>query len=775
MKKTWTNCWLEYPVIRELPEQTVTVASEMGGTVVNSAWQELKSGLEHLYHCKVRMAVSRDADICLLQDETLPEEGFRIRAVCLGGEKSEVCRRTSGADGEPHADGEPRAAGGKQPETACGQITEPVRKTCTIWAGGENGILYGVFALLRQLQMEQCTPGELNWETKAIPDNPIRMMVHWDNLPGDIERGYSGNSLFFDRNEILVNERTIDYARLAASVGFNSVVINNTNVKDAAVELLTERYYAPLRRLMEVFGRYGIRMFLSVDYTMPMLMKELDTADPASPAFQEWWKKKADEVWENLPGLGGFSVKADSEGRPGPFAYGKNHADGANVLADALAPHGGILIWRCFVYNCQQDWWDTSIDRAKAGYDYYAPLDGCFRDNVVLVIKNGPMDFQVREPVSPLIGALEKTQMLLEVQIAQEYTGQQRHVCYLLPWFRQILDQDMCCWDGPSTVTDLIRGTRYRCWKEGYSGMKTESECPDARPVKALSNRPQEPQPGETQEALSGRTQEPLPGRMKEPQPGETQEALTGRIRKPLGGISAIANTGDDPNWTGHDLAAANFYGIGRLAFDTSLSPEEIAQEWVCQTFGSNQKLSDTLTDILLRSWPAYEKYNAPLGIGWMCNPGIHYGPCPTGYEYSRWGTYHKANHEAIGVDRTAAGTGFTRQYAPALCSRYENIETCPEELLLFFHRMPYSHRLKSGKTILQHIYDTHFEGALEAEEFLEKIEEIKEELPPDVYERMILRFRHQKEHAGEWRDVINTFFFRLTGIPDDKGRNIWP
>ena len=659
--KRWTNGWLEYPRIREMSGLEVTVASEMEGMVIYRAWQELAGGLEQLYDCRVSMAVTDKAMIRWKKDDTLPAEGYRILA----------------------------GAG-----------------TCTIWAGGENGLLYGVFALLRQLQLLQCAPDELEWESKACPDTALRLMIHWDHMTGQIERGYSGDSLFFEKEQILVNERTIDYARLASSVCINGVVINNTNVEGAAIELLTERYYTQLRRLQDIFSSYGIRLFLAVDYTMPMLMGQLDTADPGDPRFQAWWKDKAREVWENLPGLGGFTVKADSEGRPGPFAYGKNHADGANVLADAVAPYQGLILWRCFVYNCQQDWRDTTIDRAKAAYQYYAPLDGCFRDNVILEIKNGPMDFQVREPVSPLIGALARTQMLLEVQIAQEYTGQQRHVCYLLPWFRQILDTDMDCWDGASRVADLIRGKR---------------------------------------------------------------------CGKPLGGIAAIANTGNDENWTGHDLAAANFYGIGRLAFDLSLSPETIAREWIRLTYGTGQKTEDILTDILMRSWAAYEKYNAPLGIGWMCSPGNHYGPCPTGYEYDRWGTYHKANHEAVGLDRTAEGTGYTRQYAPALCTLYEDPAACPEELLLFFHRMPYGHRLHNGKTILQHIYDTHFEGAEEAAGFLKQLEAIADELPADAYRRMHERFEHQKIHAALWRDVINTFFFRLTGIPDEHGRKIYP
>ena len=694
MKKSWTDCWLLYPTIREMPEQAITILSDWNGSVTDSAVRELETGLTGLYHCKIRVSTpsdgrsdssctttsdvssdsacmtasdtpagrfSGDASVHLVKDTALPPEGFQIHAQ---------------------------------------------NGRCVIRSGGESGILYGVFSLLRYLQMEQCAISELSLETTSVPDNSLRVMVHWDNLPGDIERGYSGNSLFFENNTILVNERTVDYARLASSVGINAVVINNSNVKDAALDLISERYYGPLQSLMNVFLNYGIRMFIAVDFTMPLLSGDLSTADPGDPAVRAWWAKKAAEVWKNLPGLGGFVVKADSEGRPGPYAYGKNHADGANMLAEAVEPYGGLIIWRCFVYDCQQDWRDTTTDRAKAGYDHYMPLDGCFKDNVVLEIKNGPMDFQVREPVSPLLGGLRKTQMLLEVQIAQEYTGQQRHVCYLLPWFRQILDQDMCCDETPSKVSDLIKGIR---------------------------------------------------------------------CGKPLGGIAAIANTGNDPNWTGHDLAAANFYGIGRLSFDTSLSPEAIAREWIRLTFGANKKAEDVLTEILLASWPAYEKYNAPLGIGWMCNPGYHYGPNPDGYEYDRWGTYHKADRTAIGIDRTRTGTGYTLQYSPRLCSLYEDRQTCPDELILFFHRLPYDYKLKSGKTVLQHIYDTHFEGAEEAAGFLAKIESIAGELPEDAYERMHQRFMHQKEHAALWRDVINTYFFRLTGIPDAHGRKIYP
>lgn len=650
----YTKCWLEYPRIASMEGRTLTVCSRVEGPVGQRAAEELVKGLDGLYGAAV--SLGKPGDITLDVEQSLPAGGYRVRA----------------ADGR-----------------------------CEITGGDGAGVLYGVFALLRALQMAGTDWDAFALEEQKAPANALRMLDHWDNLPGDIERGYSGNSFFFKDNEVLVNQRTVDYARLAASVGINGVVLNNVNVKDAATWLISERYYAPLRQIQEILSSYGIKMYLCVNFAASIVLGGLDTADPCDGRVKDWWKAKADEVWANLPGLGGFVVKADSEGQPGPYTYGRDQSDGANLLADAVAPHGGRIIWRCFVYNCQQDWRDTKTDRARAGYDNFMPLDGKFRENVSLQIKNGPMDFQVREPVSPLFGGLKHTKMVLEVQAAQEYTGQQRHVCYLIPWYKEILDTDLRSRPEGAAVAELISG------------------------------------------------------------PGQ--------------GMAAVANTGDDENWTGHDLAAANLYGFGRLSYDTTLDGETIAREWLRQTFGKQEQVERVLLDILMRSWPAYEKYNAPLGIGWMVNPSHHYGPNVDGYEYDRWGTYHRADCRGIGVDRTRAGTGFVDQYAPELAAKYGDLETCPDELVLFFHHLPYDYQLKSGKTVLQHIYDTHFEGAEEAAQFLEQVEGLKELLRPDVYERMISRFRHQKQHAAEWRDVINTYFYRKTGIPDSQGRHIYP
>lgn len=572
----------------------------------------------------------------------------------------------------------------------------------TVEASDENGILYGCFELIRQLsfgtQMQELS-------IEKSPAIPLRMLNHWDNMDGSIERGYSGNSFFFEKNEILVDDRIRTYARLLASVGINGTVINNVNVKDAATDLITDKYFEKLRILSEILAEYGIKLFLSLNYAAPMEISGLPGADPLDDQVIRWWKERMQQVYAAVPGLGGFLIKADSEGRPGPFTYGRTHAQGANMLAEAIEPYGGLIIWRCFVYNCKQDWRDRKTDRARSGYDNFIGLDGQFRDNVILQIKNGPMDFQVREPVHPLFGGLEKTNQMLEVQIAQEYTGQQRHVCYLIPMFKEVLEFRTYCREKDDSVLDLISGKTFG-----------QTKC----------------------------------------------------------GIAAVANTGNDENWTGHDLAAANLYGFGRLAFEPQLSAEQIAREWIGLTFGSDPQVMDNLLFILMNSWPAYESYTAPLGIGWMVNPNYHYGPNVDGYEYDRWGTYHRADHLGIGVDRSHNGTGYAGLYREPNASLYDDPEKCPEELLLFFHHMPYEYRLQSGKTILQHIYDTHFDGVALVDEMVRRFEELKGKLPEKQYERMAQRFAHQKEHSREWRDQINTYFYRKTGIPDEKGRKIY-
>lgn len=572
-----------------------------------------------------------------------------------------------------------------------------------ITAKTDKGLLYGVFRFLLYLD-QQKEIGKLH--LLENPKNPIRMINQWDNLDGSIERGYAGRSIFYQNNILTTDMARVKYyARMLASVGINAIAINNVNAHKEETRLIDDKIHM-VKEINDIFRDYGIRVFLSINYASPIDIGGLSSADPLDDEVAKWWVDRVAYIYKNIPDFGGFLVKADSENRPGPFTYNRNHAEGANMLAAALKPYGGLLIWRCFVYNCQQDWRDLTIDRAKAAYENYHYLDGSFADNVILQIKNGPMDFQVREPVSPLIGTMERTNQMLELQITQEYTGQQRHLCYLVPQWKEILDFDT------------------RAKGQGY-------------PVKKLVNGSTFP--------------------MKHC------------------GITAVSNIGTDYNWTGHYLAQANLYGYGRLTWDPDLATETITEEWIISTFGPKQELIDTISKMLISSWPIYENYTSPLGIGWMVNPDHHYGPSVDGYEYSKWGTYHRADFKAIGVDRTVAkGTGFTRQYRKDNYLMFENIETCPEELILFFHRLPYTYRLKSGKTIIQHIYDTHFEGVDQAIRLKEQWEKLNGMIDEKRFSHVLDRLKQQIDHAKEWRDVINSYFYRKTGICDIHSRKIY-
>ena len=567
------------------------------------------------------------------------------------------------------------------------------------------GILYAAFDVLRNVSCERDIKTTYAGGRTVRPSNPLRMLNHWDNMDGSIERGYSGESFFYVNDEIVIDERTVDYARLIASVGINGVVINNVNVKNAASYMITDRYFDKLAKLGEIFAGYGIRLYLSLNYASTIEIGGLDSADPLDEKVISWWKNKMAEVFDRIPTLGGFLVKADSEGRPGPFTYGRTQADGANMLADIAKEYGAIIIWRCFVYNCKQDWRDRKTDRARAGYDNFMPMDGDYHDNVILQIKNGPMDFQIREPISPLLGGLKKTNQMLEVQIAQEYTGHQIDVCYLIPEFKEILGFRTYVKEEKDTVADIISGETFG---DRYSG------------------------------------------------------------------IAAVTNTGNDFNWTGNYLAGANLFGFGRLAFDTSLSSEQIAEEFVKMSISADEDVVSKIVSILLPSREIYEKYTSPLGIGWMVQPGIHYGCSVDGYEYDRWGTYHRADHLGIGVDRSDKGTGYALQYNEPNASVYNDPDKCPDELVLFFHHLPYTHKLHSGKTVIQHIYDTHFEGYEEAQQLASKWDSLKGKVDDEIFENVSERFTRQLANAREWCDQVNSYFYRKSGIPDEKGRQIY-
>ncbi|MFC4098933.1 alpha-glucuronidase family glycosyl hydrolase [Paenibacillus xanthanilyticus] len=566
------------------------------------------------------------------------------------------------------------------------------------------GALYGAFHLLRLLATGADPSG---LEVIERPANKLRMMNQWDNIDGSIERGYAGPSIFYKNDAIDFDPARIrDYARLLASTGINAISINNVNAHRLESRFVTEDYLPRIAELADIFRVYGIRLLLSINFAAPIEVGGLPTADPLDADVKRWWRDRAADIYAAIPDFGGFLVKADSENRPGPFTYGRGHAEGANMLAEALEEHGGLVVWRCFVYNCKQDWRDRKTDRARAAYDHFLPLDGAFHDNVVLQIKNGPMDFQVREPVSPLLGAMERTNQVVEFQITQEYTGQQRHLCYLVPQWKAVLD--------------------FETYAKG-----------NASPVKRVVD-------------------------------GSVHD-------RALGGFAAVSNIGADANWTGHPLAQANLYGYGRLAWNPELSAEAIAEEWALQTFGASRQVTDAVVGMLMDSLDIYESYTAPLGVGWMVNPNHHYGPNVDGYEYDKWGTYHFADRDGVGVDRTVlTGTGYAGQYMGPNAGMYESLAECPDELLLFFHHVPYGHRLKSGRTVIQHIYDTHFDGARRTEELTRRWASLEGLVAADVYDAALARFHEQAEHAKEWRDRINTYFYRKSGVPDEQKRAIY-
>lgn len=647
---------------------------------------------------------------------------------CLDTVRSEL---SSGASGPPAAEARlvvvpveavasPSSVGlDALPEVPAGghAIVRTADRTVLLGADGP-ATLRGLYALAREVAVarmlgREAAPGT----TTSAPEQPLRMLDHWDNMTvhpvmGQIERGYAGGSIFYADGEVRADlGRVRDYARLLAATGVEAVGINNVNVHAHEARLLTDAL-PDVARIADVFRAYGIRIFLSVSFGSPQRLGGLATSDPLDPEVASWWASTADRVYAAVPDFGGFLIKADSEGQPGPFAYGRSHADGANMLAAALRPHGGTVLWRAFVYNHHQDWRDRSTDRARASYDHFAPLDGTFADNVVLQVKHGPMDFQVREPLSPVLAAMPRTRLAIELQVTQEYTGQQRHVCYLAPAWREYLRFPP---DGSRAVASIVAG----------SGASS-----------------------------------------------------------PAGGVAAVSNVGDDAFWTGHPLAQANLYAFGRLAWDSTLTAEDVLDEWIALTFasagaGDLARIRSVLHEVMDGSWARYEGYTAPLGVGFMVDPGTHGGPSVDGYEYSRWGTYHFADRDGIGVDRTVAtGTGFAGQFPSPWRETYESVETCPDELLLFFHHVPYSHVLGSGKTVIQHIYDSRseaVEGLDAVEASWDSLADLVGGAVPAAFDaRVRERLEVQRASAVEWRDQVRSYFWRKSGVKDASGRVVY-
>jgi alpha-glucuronidase len=571
---------------------------------------------------------------------------------------------------------------------------------CLIIASpGDRGVLYGAFSFLSKLARAQ----DIARISEAQqPSAPIRWVDQWDNLNGTIERGYSGLSIFFENDHVRSDlSRVSEYGRLLASIGISGCNVNNVN---ANPRIIQDEFLPQLAGIADAFRPWGVRLGVSVDLSSPQKIGGLSTFDPADQKVVDWWQERVNAIYRYIPDFGGFTVKADSEGRPGPSSYGRTPADAANMLARALKPHGGILLYRAFVYDHNLDWRNPKNDRGRAAYDIFHPLDGKFDENVVIQIKHGPIDFQAREPVAPIFGGLQKTSAAIELPVMQEYTGQQRHLCFLMPYWKGILDFDLQTNGSGKPVKDILSGKRFG---------------------------------------------------------------------RPAGGYVAVVNVGRDANWLGHPMGMANLYGFGRLAWNPDLSAASIADEWTRLTFGTEPKTVQTITNMLMTSWRVYESYTGPLGAQTLTDIlGSHFGPNVEASEKNGWGQWHRADGKGIGMDRTVAtGTGYVGQYSAPVAAIYESLKTTPDNLILFFHHVPYTYRLHSGKTVIQHLYDSHYEGAAKAEEYVNQWKSLEGLVDEQRYLQVLDRLEFQAGHARVWRDAICDYFHKLSGIPDALNR----
>ena len=477
---------------------------------------------------------------------------------------------------------------------------------------------------------------------------------------------------------------------------------NNVN---AHCSLLNDENMKGLGRIADIMRPFGLRIGVALYFDSPRELGGLPTSDPLDPAVRAWWNNITTKLYKHVPDLLGYTIKANSEGQPGPLTYHRTLADGANMFARALKPHGdGLVMYRAFVYNHHLDESDMKNDRANAAVEFFKHLDAEFDDNVIVQIKFGPIDFQVREPVSPLLANLRKTKAVIEFQVCQEYMGQQSHVVYMAPLWKTILDFDLRIDGKPSLVRDVVSGERLNWNKSGYT---------------------------------------------------------------------AVVNVGNDTAWLGNHLAMSNLYAYGRLCWNPQADPLAMVQDWTRLTFGLNKTVVDTITKISMESWPAYEGYSGNLGIQTLCDIiYTHYGPSPGSQDGNGWGQWTRADSEGIGMDRTVAtGTGNAGQYPPEVAAIYEYIETTPDDLLLWFHHVPYTHRLKSGKTVIQHFYDAHYIGSATAQTFPTQWEALRGLVDDHRFEHVAFRLKYQAGHSIVWRDAVNRFYNAKCGIPDEANR----
>lgn len=660
--------WLRYDkianeqLLRQYSNIITSISVNQDSETLGIAMTELRTGLEGLLGKPIK-AIDQNGDIALIagsptslpveidrEKSRLGNEGFLIRTI-VANQKQKIL-----ITGNTHI-----------------------------------AILYGVFHFLRVLQTHQDI-SRLN-----IVSSPLikhRVLNHWDNLNRTVERGYAGISIWdWHKLPDYLDQRYTDYARANASIGINGAVLTNVN---ANALILTNNYLAKFAALANLFRPFGIKVYLTARFNAPMELGKLKTADPLDPEVKAWWKRKIDSIYRMIPDFGGFLVKANSEGQPGPQNYQRSHADGANMLADIVAPHNGLVMWRAFVYSNE-----IPEDRFKQAYNEFQPLDGKFRSNVLVQVKNGPIDFQPREPFHPLFGSMPQTPLMLEFQLTQEYLGQATHLVYQAPLYKECLDADT--------------------YRKGMGSFVSKS----------------------------------------------VDGSLEG---KALSGIAGVANIGNDRNWTGHIFGQANWYAFGRLSWNHSISSEDIAAEWIRQTFSNETNVVRQIRNIMMASREAVVNYMTPLGLHHIMATGHHYGPGPWVDNAGRmdWNPvyYHKADSAGIGFDRTGKGSNAVAQYAHEVREQFQDLKLIPEKYLLWFHHVPWTHITTSGRTLWKELC-FRYNAGVDTVMWMQKTwSSLKSDLDPERFRHVQMFLNIQLKEAIWWRDACLSYFQAVSGLP---------
>ena len=574
-------------------------------------------------------------------------------------------------------------------------VTINKKQYTVIAANKDIGLLYGVFHLLKLIQTQQSIA---NLSVANAPKIQLRMLDHWDNLDGSIERGYAGTSIWnWAELPKVTDPRYTDYARANASIGINGTVLNNVN---ANPKILTAEYLPKVKALADVFRPYGLKVYLSISFSAPITLGGLKTADPLDTDVAKWWRAKADEIYKLIPDFGGFLVKANSEGQPGPQDYGRSHAEGANMLAAALQPHNGIVMWRAFVYNT-----NPAEDRTLQAYNGFKPLDGKFNDNVLVQIKNGAIDFQPREPFSPLFGAMPATSLMMEFQITQEYLGFSKHLVFLATLFEETLKSDTYVKGKGSTVANVLQGK--------YS---------------------------------------------------------TGKLT----GMAGVSNIGSSRNWCGHPFGQANWYALGRLAWEPDLTAETIADEWIRMTFCNDNEFVAPIKAVMLQSRENTVNYMTPMGLHHIMAYNTHNGPGPwvdTAAQPNWKSTYyHNASAGGIGFNRTSTGSDAVGQYFPPVRDEFEKLETCPENLLLWFHNVKWTYKTKSGRTLWDALCYHYYAGTDGVKAMAKTWDGIKGRIDNETFTKVQSLLKTQEEEAVIWRNSCVLYFQTFSKMPIPAG-----